>query len=192
MRKPGLLTGTSLLINRAVHRPVSSTGKCILSPMDIATQFTLRLPPTEAFSLLTDLERVAPAMPGVELLEAGDDEVRATMKVKVGPVRAEYSMRVSLASQDPSALTAVLHARGRELRGQGTVDAVVTAALSGGGDATVVSLNTAASVTGRVAQFGSGVMHEVAERMLREFADQIERDMSEPVRPGVAQDASHP
>jgi hypothetical protein len=146
--------------------------------MQIETGFALGVPVDKAWPLLSDLERVAPAMPGVQVESSGADGVRATMKVKVGPVTATYRTLVSVESLDDATHTAVLKASGRETRGPGTVEALVTARLSDDNGATAVALTTDLAVTGRVAQLGGGVMSEVADRLLQQFAARLEQDLT--------------
>ena len=143
----------------------------------IETGFTVSLPVHEAWPLLTDLERVAPLMPGVVIDAVEDDGLRATMRVKVGPVHAAYRMRVRIDSLDSTMHTAVLKASGRETQGPGTVEATVIAALTDAAGATAVALSTDLTVTGRVAQFGGGVMTEVADRLLVQFTERLEADL---------------
>jgi carbon monoxide dehydrogenase subunit G len=158
--------------------------------MEIANRFVLSVPIDEAWPLLSDLRRVAPLMPGVQVQDADGDELHAQMRVKVGPVTAAYKMRVSTESLDETAHTAVLRAGGRELRGQGTVDATVTAALAPDNGETVVELRTELDVTGRVAQFGGGVMKEVADRLLQQFAERLAADLATPVAPAATNGAA--
>ena len=68
--------------------------------MQIETGFTLARPVSEAWPLLTDLERVAPSMPGVKVDSADDEGLHATMRVKVGPVTASYRTLVTVESLD--------------------------------------------------------------------------------------------
>lgn len=145
--------------------------------IDFDTAFRIPLPAEQAFALLTDLERVAPAMPGVTIEGREGDDLVATMKVKVGPVTAQYRLRTSMVSEDAAQLTAALRAGGREMRGQGSVEATVTATLTPETDGTAVHLHTDATVTGRVAQFGRGAMQDIADRMLRQFAENLARDL---------------
>ncbi|MDW5597098.1 SRPBCC family protein [Conexibacter stalactiti] len=154
--------------------------------MEIANEFSLSVPLERAWPLLTDLERVAPAMPGVTVDAVDDDGLRVTMRVKVGPISVTYRTVVSLVSADPATHTAVLKARGREARGQGTVEATVTALLRAAEDEeerTEVDLLTDVAVTGRIAQFGGGVMKEVADRLLRQFAGRLEAQLVEEPAP---------
>jgi carbon monoxide dehydrogenase subunit G len=148
--------------------------------MEIANEFSLSVPLDRAWPLLTDLARVAPAMPGATVTAVEPDGIRATMKVKVGPISVAYRVRVELVSADEATHVAVLRASGREARGQGTVEATVTARLRADGvETTAVALTTDLAVTGRVAQFGGGVMKEVADRLLRQFATRLEGQLED-------------
>jgi carbon monoxide dehydrogenase subunit G len=80
--------------------------------MLIETGFTLARPLQDSWALLTDLERVAPAMPGVTVESSDDEGLHAVMRVKVGPVTASYRTVVSIVSLDEAARTAVLRASG--------------------------------------------------------------------------------
>ena len=151
--------------------------------MKIDNRFALALPIDEAWPLLSDLGRVAPLMPGVEVDEIDDEGVHARMRVKVGPVTVSYKMLVVTESLDEATHTAILKASGREVRGQGTVGATVTAVLDPADGETVVSLSTDLQVTGRVAQFGGGVMKEVADRLLGQFAQNLEQELAAPLSP---------
>lgn len=159
--------------------------------MEIANEFSLSVPLDRAWPLLTDLARVAPAMPGATVTAVEPDGIRATMKVKVGPISVAYRVRVELVSADEATHVAVLRASGREARGQGTVEATVTARLRADGpETTAVALTTDLAVTGRVAQFGGGVMKEVADRLLRQFAARLEAQLEEPAAVGASAEAA--
>src|SRR3954471_24076020 len=141
--------GRPLLVLKLRSEP-TPYDECILSPMQIQTGFSLPLPVEEAWPLLTDLERVAPSMPGVKVDSADDEGRHAPMRGKVGPVTASYRTLVTIESLDEAGPTAVLKASGRETRGPGTVEATVTAALRADGDQTAVDLATDLAVTGKV------------------------------------------
>jgi uncharacterized protein len=145
--------------------------------MLIETGFTLGRPLEESWGLLTDLERVAPAMPGVTVESFDAEGLHATMRVKVGPVTATYRTTVTIVSLDEATRTAVLRASGKETRGPGTVSATVTATMTAAGAATEVQLSTDLAVTGKIAQFGGGVMTEVADKLLRQFAESLEAQL---------------
>src|ERR671919_1800496 len=113
-------------------------------------------------------------MPGAQLQEIEGDEYRGVVKVKVGPITAQYKGAARFVERDDAGHRAVLRAEGRETRGQGNANATITALLEPDGDGTKVSVNTDLTVTGRVAQFGRGVMADVSAKLLGQFADCLE------------------
>jgi len=146
--------------------------------MDFVNEFRVNLPPDQAWSLLTDVERIAPCMPGAQLTGVDGDTYNGVVKVKVGPMTVQYKGVVSFEEKDDEARTAVLHARGRDTRGQGNADARVTARLVPDGDGTGVTVDTHLTITGRIAQFGRGVIEEVSGKLLAQFVDNLEGQLA--------------
>jgi uncharacterized protein len=142
--------------------------------MELKNDFHVSVPIDVAWAALTDLERVAPCMPGAELKEVEGDEYRGIVKVKVGPISAQYKGTARFVEKDEDQHRAVLLAEGRDTRGQGNASATVTALATADGDGTTVSLVTDLTITGKVAQFGRSVMGDVSAKMLGEFADRLE------------------
>ena len=142
--------------------------------MELSNEFTVDVPVKEAWVLLTDVERIAPCMPGAQLTEVEGDEYRGVVKVKVGPITAQYKGQATFVDRDEATHVAVLRAEGRETRGQGHAAATITAALVADGDGTAVSVVTDLTVTGRVAQFGRGVLAEVSAKLLDQFVESLE------------------
>jgi uncharacterized protein len=142
--------------------------------MELKNAFHVSVPIDVAWAALTDLERVAPCMPGAELKEVEGDEYRGIVKVKVGPISAQYKGSSRFVEKDEDQHRAVLLAEGRDTRGQGNASATVTALATADGDGTTVSLVTDLTITGKVAQFGRSVMGDVSAKMLGEFADRLE------------------
>src|SRR2546423_12797550 len=125
--------------------------------MKLENEFRVDVPVEEAWRVLLDVERIAPCMPGAELQEVEGDKYRGIVKVKVGPITAQYKGTATLVECNAGAHRAVLHAEGRETRGQGNASATITAQLQPDGDGTHVSLATDLAITVKVAQFGRGV-----------------------------------
>ncbi|WP_405564222.1 SRPBCC domain-containing protein [Streptomyces phaeochromogenes] len=146
--------------------------------MDFTNEFRVNLPPDQAWSLLTDVERIAPCMPGAQLTGVDGDTYNGVVKVKVGPMTVQYKGVVSFEEKDDEARTAVLHARGRDTRGQGNADARVTARLVPDGYGTRVTVDTHLTITGRIAQFGRGVIEEVSGKLLAQFVDNLEGQLA--------------
>src|SRR4051794_17756402 len=145
--------------------------------MELTNEFRVAVPQSEAWTLLTDVERIAPCMPGAELQEIEGEEYRGIVKVKVGPITAQYKGKATFLEQDESAGRAVLKAEGRETRGQGNASATITATLADDGDGTKVSVVTELTVTGKVAQFGRGVLADVSAKLLQQFVDCLETNV---------------
>ena len=142
--------------------------------MELNNEFTVPVPVEEAWGVLTDLERVAPCMPGAALEEVEGDEYRGVVKVKVGPVTAQYRGKASFLERDTVSHRAVLKAEGRETRGQGNASATITANLEPSGEGTRVTVVTDLSITGRVAQMGRGVLADVSNKLLGQFVQSLE------------------
>jgi carbon monoxide dehydrogenase subunit G len=145
--------------------------------MELTNEFHVSVPIDVAWAVLTDLERVAPCMPGAELQEVEGDEYRGIVKVKVGPITAQYKGTAKFIEKDDEHHRAVLLAEGRDTRGQGNASATVTAEATPDKDGTTVSIVTELTITGKVAQFGRSVMADVSAKMLGEFADRLEADV---------------
>jgi hypothetical protein len=142
--------------------------------MELTNDFRVALPVERAWAVLTDLERIAPCMPGAQLQEIEGDEYRGVVKIKVGPITAQYKGQATFLERDEAKHVAVLRAEGRETRGQGNANATIMATLVPDGDGTAVSVLTELVVTGRVAQFGRGVLAEVSAKLLDQFVDSLE------------------
>jgi uncharacterized protein len=145
--------------------------------MELTNEFRVPVPVDRAWAVLTDVERIAPCMPGAQLQEVEGDEYRGIVKVKVGPITAQYKGKARFRELDAEAFKAVLLAEGRETRGQGNANATITASLTPDGDATRVSIVTDLAVTGRVAQFGRGVLADVSTKLLDQFVACLEADV---------------
>lgn len=150
--------------------------------MKIANEFTVHAPIERAWEVLTDLERVIPLMPGASLTGRDGDEVAGKVKVKVGPVTSEFSGKVHFVEQDPALHRAVIDGRGKEARGTGNAAATVTAQLREIGEGTHVTVDTDLKIVGKLAQFGSGMLQQVSEKLLGEFVESLEAELTaEPV-----------
>ena len=145
--------------------------------MELKNEFRVSVPIDVAWAVLTDLERVAPCMPGAELQEVEGDEYRGVVKVKVGPITAQYKGTAGFVEKDDGQHRAVLRAEGRDTRGQGNASATVVATAAPDEEGTLVSIETDLSITGKVAQFGRSIMGDVSTKMLAEFADRLEADV---------------
>jgi uncharacterized protein len=142
--------------------------------VELTNEFEVAVPVRVAWAVLTDVERIAPCLPGAELREVEGDEYRGVVKVKVGPITASYQGTARFTELDEGGHRAVLRAEGRETRGQGNATAEITASMMPSGSGTKVSVLTDLSITGRVAQFGRGVLADVSTKLLDQFVTNLE------------------
>jgi carbon monoxide dehydrogenase subunit G len=148
--------------------------------MELTNEFTVALPIERAWALLTDVERIAPCMPGAQQTGVEGDTYSGQVLIKLGPVTAQYKGTAAFDSRDDAAHVAVLRASGRDSRGQGTASALITATLHDEGDKTRVEVNTELKITGKVAQFGRGVIIDVSAKLLGQFVDCLGTSLVEP------------
>ena len=142
--------------------------------MEFTNEFRVSLPVEPAWDLLNDVERIAPCMPGAQLTGVDGDQYQGTVKVRVGPVAVQYKGTATIGERDREHRTLTLRAAGRDSRGQGNADAHVTALLVPDGEGTRVTVTTRLSVTGKVAQFGKGVMEDISRKLLGQFTASLE------------------
>jgi carbon monoxide dehydrogenase subunit G len=155
--------------------------------VQLENSFTVPVPVDDAWRVLLDIERIAPCMPGAALDSVEGNAFTGRVKVKLGPINLTYVGKASFVEKDESAHRAVIDAKGKDQRGNGTAAAVITATLAGEGSVTRVNVLTDLNITGRPAQFGRGVMTDVGNKLLGQFADKLAAQLAE--SPDVAADA---
>jgi len=134
----------------------------------------------EAWPILIDIERIGPCMPGAAIDSVDGDEFTGTVKVKLGPINLTYKGKAAFVEKDPETRRAVIDARGRDARGNGTASAKITATLHQEGSGTLVKVITDLDITGKPAQFGRGVMVDVGNKLLGQFADTLAKTLEGP------------
>lgn len=139
--------------------------------MKLDHSFTVPVGVEQAWQVLLDIERIAPCMPGAAIESVDGDDFTGKVKVKLGPINLTYRGKASFVEKDEAAHRAVIDARGKDTRGNGTAAAKITANLKADGDATKVDVRTELDITGKPAQFGRGVMVDVGNKLLGQFAD---------------------
>jgi len=138
--------------------------------MELVHDFTVPVGVDTAWEVLTDIERVVPCMPGANVTAVDGDTFEGGMKLKLGPIGMTFKGQGAFVQKDPASHTAVIEAKGRDAKGNGGAQALVTAALTEASGATTVHVVTDLNVTGKAAQFGTGVMNDVSNRLLAQFA----------------------
>ena len=147
--------------------------------MKLEHSFSVPLPPDEAFLVLTDVARIAPCMPGASVQTVTGDEFTGTVKVKVGPITISYGGQARFLEKNAAERRVVIEANGKEARGGGTAQAIVTSILRSGEEGTVVDVVTDLAITGKPAQFGRGVMVDVGNKIIGQFADALAAELRE-------------
>src|ERR671917_2482484 len=146
--------------------------------MKIQNEIEVAAPPGELFDVLADVERVAPLLPGASLEGKNDDDAyTGTVKVKVGPITASYRGTLRFLELDHDSRRAVMAASADETKGQGNLEAKITASVSGSDSLSVLSLDTDLDVRGKAAQFGRGALGNVSQRILDQFARNLESEV---------------
>ncbi|MGH2983866.1 MAG: SRPBCC family protein [Solirubrobacterales bacterium] len=146
--------------------------------MKLQNEFTVDAPVDRTWQTLLDIERVATCLPGARI-EPGDDDgvYRGAMKVKVGPMTVDYRGTARLQDVDEDTRTASIVVQAREAKGQGTAAAVIRNQLEARNGSTHVSAETDLKLTGRQAQFGRGIVEDVAGAMMSDFAKRLELEL---------------
>jgi carbon monoxide dehydrogenase subunit G len=138
-----------------------------------------------AWAVLVDIEQVAPCMPGAALDTVDGDEFTGSVKVRLGPIGITYKGKARFVEKDEVAHRAVIDAQGKDARGNGTASATVTATLHPQDDGTRVEVNTDLAITGKPAQFGRGVMVDVGNKLIGQFADCLAGKLAKPAGPAA-------
>ncbi len=142
--------------------------------MDLNHEFIVNVPVNDAWVILTDLERIAPCLPGAQLTEVEGDTYRGQVKVKVGPIVAQFKGQASFVTRDDAAHTASLKGEGRDTTGKGTASAIITAQLTSvTPTSTKCTVVTDLTISGKVAQFGRGALADVSDKLLKQFSENL-------------------
>ncbi|KGN33817.1 carbon monoxide dehydrogenase subunit G (CoxG) family protein [Knoellia sinensis KCTC 19936] len=154
--------------------------------MELTHTFTVPAGIDAVWEGLLDLERVGGCFPGATVTDVTDDGFSGTVKVKLGPIALVYAGSGTFLERDPEAHRAVIDAKGKDKRGNGTAGATVTMQLTSEGDQTRVDVATDLAITGKPAQFGRGVMQDVSDKLLRQFVECIEDQFNAPQEESAA------
>ena len=142
--------------------------------MDLHHEFTVPVAAKQAWQILCDLERLAPCLPSAQLTEVEGEIYRGQVKVKVGPILAQFKGQASFVSRDDDNFRASLKAEGRDTGGKGNASATITAALEPiDASSAKCTVDTQLNISGKVAQFGRGALADVSDKLLLQFVDNL-------------------
>jgi len=148
--------------------------------VELEHNFTVPASVQETWAAFNDPERVAPCFPGATLVSVDGDQFTGSAKIKLGPIALQYNGIGTYVERDESAHRAVIEAKGKDKRGNGTANATVTAQLTADGEGTAVHVTTDLAVTGKPAQFGRGVMQDVSDKLLGQFVACLQTTLGAP------------
>lgn len=154
--------------------------------MELTHEFTVPAGIDATWNAFNDLERIAPCFPGATLTEVNGDEFSGSVKVKLGPISLVYNGVGTFLERDEQQHRAVIEAKGKDKRGNGTAAATVTATLAEDGSGTKVTVLTDMAITGKPAQFGRGVIQDVSDKLLNQFVACISTKLSSGDAPAAA------
>ena len=146
--------------------------------MDLHHEFTVPVPAADAWKILTDLERLAPCLPGAQLTEIEGDIYRGQVKIKVGPILAQFKGQASFVSRDDANFLASLKAEGRDTGGKGNASATITARLEPvSASSAKCTVDTQLNISGKVAPRNLSSQRLMQHRLLR-----LQRRVRHPLR----------
>jgi uncharacterized protein len=137
--------------------------------MDLTHRLRVPASVEETWTAFNHLERLAPCFPGATISSTDGDSFEGSIKIKIGPLALMYMGSGQILERDAAARRLVFHATGADRRGNGTATATVTASMAGNGTATEVELLTDLDFTGRPAQFGTGIVADVSDKLFDQF-----------------------
>jgi uncharacterized protein len=147
--------------------------------MQLEHSFEVAASRDTAWDLLMDVPRVVPCMPGAQLTETVDDSNwKAKVSVKLGPIALQFAADVARTEVDTANDRVVLTTNARELRGRGGARATIESWLTElGPSETRVDVRTELALSGSVAQYGRGIVQDVAGQMVGKFADCLQQQL---------------
>jgi len=145
--------------------------------VELEHRFTVPTPVADTWDAFNDLNRIAPCFPGASLSSVEGDDFAGSVKVKLGPVSLLYNGSGRFVERDVEAHQAVIEAKGKDKRGNGTASATITAKLSPDGEQTLVEVTTDLAITGKPAQFSRGVIQDVSDKLLGQFVSCLEQNL---------------
>lgn len=155
--------------------------------MHFRYKFSLPVSVERAWPILLDLRRVAPCMPGAAITSGEGDDYTGRMKVKLGPIEMIYGGDLHFLERDDAAHRLKVEGIGKEVRGGGGAKAVVTMeARPSGGNSCEVSIDSEYTLSGRAAQFGTGMIDEIGAKLMKEFVTRLEKLILNDGQPAAA------
>jgi carbon monoxide dehydrogenase subunit G len=148
--------------------------------VQLSNEFEVVASVDRTWELLDDVPRVVPCMPGAELTRVvADNRWEATMNVKLGPISLRFLADLTRDAVDEDARRMRLRVKAREAKSRGYAEATVESTVTAAGAGTRVQIQTDLTLRGAVAQYGRGVVPEVAKQLTTQFATCLQRKLEE-------------
>jgi hypothetical protein len=163
--------------------------------MELQNTFEVPLPPSEAWDVLLDIERIAPCLPGARLTEIIDERTfKGEVSVRLGPVALTFTGKATLDVIDGAERKARVKAQGTDAKGRGGADAVVEFSIEPTDGGSRVMIRTDLKLSGSIAQYGRGVgmIQDVSTQLIGEFADALRAQLAETAIPAAEHGADTP
>ena len=155
--------------------------------MQLSNDFEVAAAPEQTWNLLNDIPRVVQCMPGAELTRVvSEHQWEATLRVKLGPISLRFLAEISRNEMDEATRRVLLTVKAREAEKRGSADARLTSTVAAGGTGSQVEILTDLTLRGTVAQYGRGVVPEVAAELTRQFAQCLQKQLEENTSPEAA------
>lgn len=160
--------------------------------MNISKTVPVGVTADQLFEFVSDIERVAPCLPGARIDGRDGDDYLGSMKVKVGPLVVSYKGTLRFDELDATARRAVMIAEADEISGSGAANARIVTSIEPAEQGSLMHLDTDLDVRGRAAQFGQGTIQKISERLIKQFAGNIEQQAgaAAPKEPAVGDGAA--
>lgn len=143
--------------------------------MILTNEFVVKAPVETLWSLLDEMETFVPCMPGAYYVARDGDEHRVGVRMKVGIINTHFNGTVRYLEKDVANRTVTIRGSGKDVGGKAAASATIVAVLKPEADATRVVIKTDLAITGRLAQFGSGVLTDIAARLIAQFAQNLQQ-----------------
>lgn len=163
--------------------------------MEFDNSFEVPLPPAQAWTVLMDIPRIAPCMPGAELTEVVDPQhFNGKISVRLGPVALAFAGRVHVDSLDEANRSARVKAQGSDAKGRGAANATATFHIEPAGEGSRVVIHTDLMLSGAVAQYGRGVgmIQATAAQIIGQFAANLRAQLAQQKAPPAPEATAAP
>ena len=146
--------------------------------MELKHMFEIPASVQKSWDAFNDIQAIAGCFPGATLGEIRGDDFDGTVRIKLGPITMTYAGEAAIVRRDSDTKTLVIRAHGKDKRGQGTAEAMVTVRLDGSDSQTTVDVMTDLAITGKPAQFGRGMIQDVSEKLLGQFVTALSAQLA--------------